>query len=166
MLRKTLTILSLVGLLISVAGWGASYFKLIYVHPSCVFRISQGGVQATPVSKLERTSDGWKLTFKSGSETLRFDEDGKKWEFAGYFGMNTKWLPYYLSPNRRVFIPLWLPSLIFGGLLFWSLLPALVRRKRKKLGLCLECGYDLRASEDRCPECGAGFEKPKLNADC
>ena len=68
--------------------------------------------------------------------------------------MNTKWLPYYLSPNRRVFIPLWLPSLIFGGLLFWSLLPALVCRKRKKLGLCLKCGYDLRASKDRCPECG------------
>ncbi len=158
MVRRAITILSLLGLLLSVGLWGVSYFVLIYVHPSCEFRIFQGGVEATPVSKLERTSNGWKLTFKNGSETLGFGADGKKWKFIGYFGMDTRWLPQYPSSSRRVFIPLWLPTLIFSGSVLWSLLPVFRRRKRKKLGLCVGCGYDLRASEGRCPECGQEFQ--------
>lgn len=33
----------------------------------------------------------------------------------------------------------------------------LILRKRRRRGLCLHCGYDLRASEERCPECGTAI---------
>ncbi len=60
----------------------------------------------------------------------------------------------------QTILPLWIPTLLFITL-FLSGRPLRFHRgrKRKKLGLCVKCGYDLRASKDRCPECGTEIEK-------
>jgi hypothetical protein len=36
------------------------------------------------------------------------------------------------------------------------------RDARSNAGLCPQCGYDLRASNDRCPECGGPIPEPIL----
>jgi len=39
--------------------------------------------------------------------------------------------------------------------LWLVLIPVRRRKRRVRQGLCARCGYDLRATPDRCPECGA-----------
>jgi hypothetical protein len=47
----------------------------------------------------------------------------------------------------------WLILLIL--LAIASLLLTVANRRRRSDGVCANCGYDLRATPDRCPECGA-----------
>jgi len=53
-----------------------------------------------------------------------------------------------------VWTPYWFLVLIFCALpAVWVF--GFARRHRHRAGFCRSCGYDLRASPDRCPECGA-----------
>jgi hypothetical protein len=62
------------------------------------------------------------------------------------------------TPSRPVFwsftLPLWLPAALFAALPLRSLLRAHRQRRRRNRRRCAACGYDLRATPDRCPECG------------
>ena len=66
--------------------------------------------------------------------------------------------PGRLNTDREVIIPLWFITALAGVLPAVRLRRALRRRRIRRAnaaGTCSVCGYDLRASPDRCPECGA-----------
>jgi hypothetical protein len=70
--------------------------------------------------------------------------------------------PRYLEPRYReakdyvsIAIPYWLPGLFVLALPMWWMGEIMRKRRRATHGLCPTCGYDIRASRERCPECGS-----------
>jgi len=59
-------------------------------------------------------------------------------------------LPYWLIALMAAFLPI-----------YWLINFKRMRTLKKRINgcFCISCGYDLRATPDRCPECGKAVEK-------
>lgn len=169
MVRKALTIFSLIGLLLSIGLWGASYFNVTYlaIPVKSLLHLTEGRLGWMPYAKAEFPVDAYgreavvlKMYPPSSVGVYKHAliNQKRRWYCEGYRGLKTRFGPSARSAPMMLWIPLWIPGLIFGVILFLcSPVRHHRRRKRKKLGLCLKCGYDLRGSKEQCPECGTGF---------
>ena len=79
---------------------------------------------------------------------------------ARYWGTDRSGFAY----DRFFIVPLWalvaVTGLLPGARLAAHLVRQHTRRRSVRTGLCPACGYDLRASPEQCPECGATARTP------
>jgi hypothetical protein len=64
------------------------------------------------------------------------------------FGCDPGWY------TGSVLFPCWMPAMLLAAVPAWLSVRRLRRGRKIAAGLCAVCGYDLRATPDRCPECG------------
>ncbi|MCH8964385.1 MAG: hypothetical protein IIB58_05455 [Planctomycetes bacterium] len=183
MLRKTLTILSLIGLALSMGLWARSY---CWIDGLLIPTTRPGYFEAASILGVIRVG----LVYDSGKPPVKevryIVADAQEYEegirrmrtvfrnvntATGKFWRNWNPIRPFRWDNstitwrgatyrtKTISFPHWLFVLVFSIPLFVAGKRVYRRRKRKKLGLCVKCGYDLRASKDRCPECGTEFEK-------
>lgn len=167
MLRRVFSIASGLSLLLCLATvvlWARSYWVAdSWDWDIAGTRVSVGSVRGvvwwdrirfTPASQARYSrGPGYHRQMVGGG---RGNVAGPGWSFAGF-----RWVDSHMNLRpgaitiviQGLRIPDWglvLASLILPGA--W-----LIRsrsRRRNPPGLCRRCGYDLRATPDRCPECG------------
>jgi hypothetical protein len=108
--------------------------------------------------------EGWR--WDRGSEAGSWDEG----DWPGRWGL-LRWnvtddkVPLVTYARRNFAAPLWMLALFAGTWPVASIVLTIRRRRRQsraaRVGCCQRCGYDLRASPDRCPECGFVTSKAK-----
>jgi hypothetical protein len=163
-----LTILSLLLCLATVGLWVRSYWRydgltrtsagldaLTFEMQSNLGEMGlftfQSGHPSHPVT-------GWQYLAGSGARDFTLNN----WPRRNLSGRSLSLLGFgYLdglvigNSIRAVYFPHWFLSLLLAILPAVHLRGILRTRRRNRAGLCANCGYDLRATPDRCPECGA-----------
>jgi hypothetical protein len=100
--------------------------------------------------------NSWSLGFYCDVFTYLY-EPKLLWRHLGDFGGTV----YRGRPHEEIFraaailmVPAWFAVTLFAIPPGFVAFRFFRRKKKRKAGSCLTCGYDLRATPDRCPECG------------
>jgi hypothetical protein len=149
-----LSALSLLLCVITVVFWVRSYWRadVMYRNDISVVRLT-----AAPDDRVESESGRIMLRSLRGNDAQN-DPSWLYWEYS----MKALWPsdPSYFvfrlgARSWELMFPHALPAAVFAiAPVCWFFSPHRRRAKRLARGFCPSCGYDLRATPDRCPECG------------
>jgi hypothetical protein len=168
-LLNVLTALSLLLFVAVVAVWVRSYFAAEYVWYQPAGRVIE--LIATK-GKLEC----YRARFGANSRFAFTERFGRRpgppwdivpggpgspggWNFAGFGHVRVVDASGDVTMDV---VPLWALVLAAAVAPALGLRRRLLRRARGRTGLCPVCGYDLRATPDRCPECGTKTDLPAV----
>ena len=109
--------------------------------------------------RLERIQPNWTKPPVGSGTTVMNRLGFARWNGVGIKSINgvpiNGFSQHWITTN----LPTWLPLALSMALPANWLYDHLRRRHRGRSGVCEVCGYDLRATPDRCPECGSVPEK-------
>jgi hypothetical protein len=97
-----------------------------------------------------------RVTDDAGNGNRRWSHEvtGADRNWASQFGLRFGFGSRMAGAERFLFVPCGVVAVLSGSVAASSWLYLRRRRYRQGAGLCPSCGYDLRATPDRCPECG------------
>ena len=169
MKRRLFTIFSVLSLLMCIATaaiWVRSYWIADHVTDFILHRGDSGFDQICAstvngsilVGYLDRQgslppSEVAGLKYEAVHMRVPRDTPARRWGFGYWDGSK----PNVSMICWEVWWPLWvlmLPMAALPGA--WLIVRARARERQKRVmrHLCVHCGYDVRASKERCPECG------------
>jgi len=143
------------------AGAGLTYWEIDSYHGEIGFRWETDA--STDIARIWRERRDGPLSWHSWPASLAgplATED--QWGVPGFGGHNYELSHMFvvssgqaITHSRLLVAPAWFVAAVFAvpGLVWLRRVRA--RRRCVRPGLCPSCGYDLRATPDRCPECGA-----------
>lgn len=158
---NTLTVVSAVLALLVAGSWARSYWRsdslIVLSRDGRTLRavlVPKGRVtglirhENTPLPRW-----GVRPGFSHGSGAA---DDGLIYpqSFAGFGSSHLVAGPPWNSDVAHISIPHWFLLTLFATLPAVRFYRHLRRRRIAQIGHCRQCGYDLRATPDRCPECG------------
>jgi hypothetical protein len=97
-------------------------------------------------------------------------QEGRDWgkEFPGFNAAGFQYAGLR-GPNGSLYnisVPHWFPAALFMLAPVTWVITERRRRHRPRRGRCTRCGYDLRATPGRCPECGTETQTMALSHAC
>jgi hypothetical protein len=149
-------VLSLLLCVATVGLWVRSYYKgelfgWMTGSRTLFYAVTgRGGIgfASAAINQNQRVSPGWNYDAwrhpsygRGGWPQLSF------WNRRGFVLVTT-------GPYAGVLVPTWSLAALLLSLPAVQSIVFCVRRRRVQHGVCPSCGYDLRATPNRCPECG------------